>query len=287
MELTALKNYQAEFITPVSLSIANDRKFFIHKKSFRVSIITVSYNSAATIKNTLESVRDQNYSNIEHIIIDGGSSDATLKIIDSFDHIAHCISEKDNGIYDAMNKGLQMASGDIIAFLNSDDVYADATVISNVVKQFEYKNTDTVYGDLNYVHKEDMNRVVRKWTSGNYTSNSFKMGWMPPHPSFFALKKVYEKVGGFNISLKSASDYELMLRILFKHRFNARYLKQVLVKMRTGGVSNSSFKNRIRANREDRMAWKLNNLHPYFFTLYLKPLRKVFQFGIPLLSSIF
>ena len=286
MELTAL--LQPTTKTHLNSShFKNGRNFSIHKKSLKVSIITVSYNSASTIRQTLESVRDQGYRNIEHIVIDGGSKDDTINIVNSFEHISYCISEPDRGIYDGMNKGLQLATGDIIAFLNSDDLYANSQVIGNVVKQFEDNKTDTVYGDLDYVQKDNIDKVVRKWNSGRHTLFSFKLGWMPPHPSFFAKREVYQKVGGFTLALRSASDYELMLRILFKYQFKSSYLKQVLVKMRTGGVSNRKLSNRLRANHEDHLAWKMNNLHPYFFTLYLKPLRKIFQFGIPLISSIF
>jgi glycosyltransferase len=177
-----------------------------------------------------------------------------------------------------MNKGLQAATGDIIGILNSDDVYSHEHVIARVVEGFSDDNIDTLYGDLHYVHPNNLNKVVRVWKSGKFKRSNFNFGWMPPHPTFFVRREVYEKVGMFNLSLKSAADYELMLRILYKNKFNAAYLPEVLVKMRAGGVSNGSLKKRIRANKEDRMAWKMNELHPYFFTLYLKPLRKVFQF---------
>jgi glycosyltransferase len=177
-----------------------------------------------------------------------------------------------------MNKGISLATGDIIGFLNSDDIYAANDVIEKVAAKMEQTGADTLYGDLQYVDPADVNRVLRNWTSGKFNKNSFKYGWMPPHPTFFVNRKVYDQVGGFNLSLRSASDYELMLRILFKYQYNASYIPEVLVKMRAGGYSNSSLKRRIKANKEDRMAWKLNQLNPYFFTLYLKPARKVFQY---------
>jgi glycosyltransferase len=244
----------------------------------KISIITVTYNSEATIADTLLSVQKQSYNNIEHIIIDGNSTDNTVEIIKSFPHVSKWYSEKDAGLYDAMNKGLQSATGDIIGILNSDDVYADENVISKVVDSFTNDFIDTLYGDLHYVHPNDLNKVVRVWKSGKFKRSNFNFGWMPPHPTFFVRREVYDRVGLFNLSLKSAADYELMLRILYKNKFNAAYLPEVLVKMRAGGMSNGSLKKRIRANKEDRMAWRLNELHPYFFTLYLKPLRKVFQF---------
>jgi glycosyltransferase involved in cell wall biosynthesis len=244
----------------------------------KISIITVTYNSEATIADTLISIQKQTYNNIEHIVVDGSSQDSTLDIVQSFPHVSKVFSEKDAGLYDAMNKGLRAATGDIIGILNSDDVYADEHVIAKVVDGFENDFVDTLYGDLHYVHPADLNKVVRVWKSGKFKRSNFNFGWMPPHPTFFVRREVYERVGMFNLSLKSAADYELMLRILYKNKFNAAYLPEVLVKMRAGGMSNGSLKKRIRANREDRMAWKLNELHPYFFTLYLKPLRKVFQF---------
>jgi glycosyltransferase involved in cell wall biosynthesis len=246
----------------------------------KISIITVAYNSAGTIGDTLQSVHSQDYPDIEHIIIDGRSTDGTLDIVRKFPKVARVVSEKDNGLYDAMNKGIKLASGEVIGILNSDDVYSGPTVISSVAALFANKNNDTVYGDLQYVQADDLNRVVRTWRSGHFKRSSFYYGWMPPHPAFFVRKTIYERVGLFNTSLRSASDYEMMLRILFKNNFNAAYLAEVLVKMRAGGISNASFRNRLVANREDRKAWKLNQLEPYFFTLYLKPLRKVLQFLI-------
>ena len=244
----------------------------------KISIITVTYNSASTLSDTLKSVQSQDYQNIEHIIVDGNSQDDTLKIIKSFPHVKKWISEKDGGLYDAMNKGLQLASGDIIGILNSDDLYAHEAVLSRVAEKFINNNIDALYGDLHYVNALNTNNVIRVWKSGKFKRSNFIFGWMPPHPTFFVKREVYNKAGLFNVSLKRSADYELMLRILFKHRYDAEYLKEVLVKMRTGGISNGSWGGRLKANLEDRMAWKLNNLKPYFFTLYLKPARKIFQF---------
>jgi glycosyltransferase len=261
-------------------------KYFLRstKKNIRtnnfpkISIITVTYNSALTITDTLKSVQSQDYPNIEHIIVDGNSQDDTIKIIKSFPHVSKWISEKDSGLYDAMNKGVQLATGDIIGILNSDDIYAHSSVLSKVGERFMSNNIDALYGDLYYVNAENTNKVVRIWKSGKFKRSNFNYGWMPPHPTFFVKKEVYTKAGNFNVSLKRSADYELMLRILVKYKFKAEYLQDVLVKMRTGGVSGSSWEGRLKANLEDRMAWKINNLEPYFFTLYLKPFRKLFQF---------
>lgn len=244
----------------------------------KLSIITVSYNSAATIRDTLQCIADQNYPDIEHIIVDGASKDNTLEIVREFPHVAKLVSEKDNGLYDAMNKGIKIATGDVIGILNSDDIYAHNSVLNNVMRLFEIAGTDTIYGDLQYVEAGDLTKVVRTWESGKFKRSNFYYGWMPPHPAFFVRREVYDKAGLFTTILRSAADYELILRVLVKHNCSTAYLPEVLVKMRAGGLSNASLKHRLKANKEDREAWKLNGLNPYFFTLYFKPLRKIFQF---------
>ncbi len=246
----------------------------------KVSIITATYNSAATIRDTLIAVKQQCYTDIEHIIIDGNSADNTLKIVSEFLHVSKIICEKDKGIYDAMNKGIAHANGDVIGILNSDDIYVDENVIATVVKQFEDPTVQATYADLQYVQQNDLNKIVRTWKTGVFSKRNFYYGWMPPHPTFFVRKEVYDKVGLFDISLRSAADYEMMLRILLKHEMHTKYIPEVIVKMRSGGISNASFKNRIKANKEDRLAWKMNGLNPYFFTLYAKPIRKISQFLI-------
>jgi glycosyltransferase involved in cell wall biosynthesis len=244
----------------------------------KISIITITFNSAHTLRDTLISVQQQDFKLIEHIIVDGSSVDDTLRIAREFPHIAKIISEKDNGVYEAMNKGIALASGEVIGILNSDDVYATSGVISQVMKEFEDDRIDVVYADLQYVHADDFNRVIRTWKTGKLKRKSFYYGWMPPHPTFFVRKKIYDELGLFNTTLRSAADYEMMLRILLKHQVPSKYIPQVIVKMRSGGMSNSSLRNRIRANKEDRLAWKLNGLKPYFFTLYAKPIRKIVQY---------
>lgn len=246
----------------------------------KISIITATYNSSATVGDTLSCIKEQTHPDVEHIIVDGGSSDNTLGIVRQFAHVARMVSEKDKGIYDAMNKGIGLASGDVVGILNSDDVYADAFVLSEVAKAFEDPSVQALYADLQYVYPDDLSRVQRTWRSGRFKKENFYFGWMPPHPTFFVRREVYDKSGLFNLELRSAADYELMLRILVKMGISAFYLPRVIVKMRAGGVSNASLANRLRANREDRLAWKLNDLRPYFFTLYLKPLRKIHQFII-------
>ena len=204
----------------------------------KISIITCSYNAVDTIEETIKSVLSQNYADIEYIIIDGLSNDSTINIIKKYSNkIYKFVSEKDSGIYNAMNKGLEIAMGDVVGFLNADDVYFDEAVISNVIKIFEDKKVDSVYGDLIYVSKDD-NKIKRYWKSGNFNINNFKRGWMPPHPSFFVKNDVYEKYGGFNESYQISADYDLMLRLLYKNKISTFYLPKILVKMKTGGISN-------------------------------------------------
>jgi glycosyltransferase len=244
----------------------------------KVSVITATFNSAATLTDTLSSVRDQTYPLVEHLIIDGGSKDNTMEIVAGFPHIKQICSEKDRGIYDAMNKGVKRATGDIVGILNSDDFYASENVLREVVDTFEQSGCDAVYGDLQYVDKDDVSKVVRYWRSGPYQQGAFKWGWMPPHPSFFVRHTLYDRCGLFNLDMKTAADYELMLRMIHKEGASLQYLPNVLVKMRTGGASNSSMASRLKANADDRKAWDVNGLTPYWFTMYLKPIRKITQF---------
>ncbi len=245
----------------------------------KVSVITIAFNAAETIRETVESVLSQDYPSVEYIIVDGKSSDGTQEIVESYgDRISKFISEPDGGVYDAMNKGIGLATGDVISILNSDDAYAYPSVISEVVAKMNSDNSDLVYGDLQYVDRENTSKVLRNWKSGTLKLNAFKWGWMPPHPTLFVRRKCYDNWGRFNLKLKTSADYELMLRFMHKQKAKVSYLPKVLVKMKMGGQSNASVGNRLYANKEDRMAWKLNGLKPYFFTLWLKPIRKIGQF---------
>ena len=243
-----------------------------------LSIITPTFNSAATLRDTLQSVASQTYSDIEHIIVDSLSRDNTLEIVRAFPHVRKLVSEKDKGIFDGMNKGLSLATGDVVGILNSDDLYQHSQVIEKVMDRFSDPAVDVVYGDLLYVDASDLNRVVRYWKAGNYSRKSFYNGWMPPHPTFFVRRKYYEQFGNFHIELRSAADYELMLRFLLRHQLHPSYIPEVLVKMRMGGNSNASLRGRLKANAEDRASWTMNGLKPYPWTLWLKPLRKLPQF---------
>lgn len=251
----------------------------------KISIITVSYNSEKTIADTLESVLSQTYSNLDYIIIDGNSKDNTLDIIESYENkfkekkISYRrISEKDDGLYDAMNKGIKMATGDIIGIINSDDVYNQNDILEKIVDKFNDFNLSGVYGDLVYVDENDLNKITRYWKSGKYKKNCFLFGWMPPHPTFFVKREVYEKYGFFRLDMGTAADYEIMLRFIHKYKIKIDYLEEIIVKMRLGGASNNSLIVRLKANLKDKKAWDINGIRPYFFTLFLKPVRKIKQF---------
>jgi glycosyltransferase involved in cell wall biosynthesis len=245
----------------------------------KVSIITATYNSAETIQDTLTCIQNQTYPNIEHIIVDGNSTDETLQIIRANgNRVSKLISEPDSGLYDAMNKGIAMATGDIVGILNSDDFYQHDRVIERVVQTLQQEGTDTVYGDLQYVDAENTNKVIRYWKAGPFKRRRFRFGWMLPHPTFFVRRELYDQYGAFNLDLRIAADYELMIRMLYSNKVSASYIPEVLVRMRTGGNSNASFRQRMRANREDREAWNVNGGQPYPWTTMMKPLRKLPQY---------
>jgi len=245
----------------------------------KISIITAAYNSEKTIRHTLESVKNQTYKDIEHIIIDGASKDNTLAIVAEYPHINKIISEKDKGIYDAMNKGIQIATGDVIGILNSDDLYQDSTVIQQVLDQFiQDENLDIVYGDLVYVKSDNVHNVVRNWKSNTYYKNFFEEGNVPPHPSLFVRKKVYEVAGLFNLDFKLAADYEFMLRIFKKHNFKSKYINKFIVKMRLGGATNKSVTNVLKQNNEILFAWKNNNLKTPLLLMPLRIIKRLKQF---------
>ena len=242
-----------------------------------LSIITATFNASETIVNCLESVAAQS-SNVEHIIIDGVSTDNTAQLVEQYtSHPVKLVSQPDLGIYDAMNKGIAMATGEVVGILNADDFYSSNDVLAKVSEVFSDPKVDACYGDLKYVDEHDVGKTIRYWKSGVYEQRKFYSGWMPPHPTFFVRRSIYEKYGMFNLDLGTAADYELMLRLLLKHSINAVYIPDVLVKMRTGGKSNLSISNRLKANRMDRRAWSINGLKPYPWTIPLKPLRKIPQ----------
>jgi len=305
----------------------------------KLSIITATKNCAATVADCLTSVSRQTHPDIEHIIIDGASTDDTVGIVQGSkcelerrmshnesplcaSRVTRVVSEPDQGIYDAMNKGVLLATGDVIGTLNSNDCYVDAEVLARVAAVFEDPAVMSCYGDLVYVKDTDAGRgaltrkpgtedlepgicdreprggensspftlhpspsllpaspltVVRFWKAGEFNPRSFYWGWMPPHPTFFVRRRIYEQYGIFNLNLGTSADYDLMLRFLLKQRISSVYIPHIQVAMRLGGVSNASVKNRLQANLMDRQAWKVNGITPYPWTLTLKPLRKITQ----------
>ena len=245
----------------------------------KISIITPTFNNKGTVADTIESVSAQTHRDIEHIIIDGGSSDGTLEIIEKHEkRIAKIVSEPDEGLYDAINKGIKLASGDVIGILNSDDFYADNKVVETVAGEMQMTGADVCWGDLVYVRPENKNSVMRCWKSSEYSQRKFRRGWMPPHPAFFVRKEVYGKYDVYNIEFQIAADYELMLRFLEKHKVSSCYIPKILVKMRAGGKSNRNIFQIFKANRECLRAWKINGFRVNIFIVLLKPFSKIFQY---------
>lgn len=246
----------------------------------KISLITVAYNSAKTIADTINSIRTQSYPDIEYVIIDGASSDETLQLINSSDYPGIVlISEPDGGIYDAMNKGVEMATGEVVGILNSDDVYQDSEVIKEVMTYFiSDPDLDILYGDLVYVKSDDLSKVVRKWRSRQTYPKFFEHANVPPHPTLFLKKKVYTQVGRFDLRYKLAADYEFMLRVFKKFDFKSRYVSRLMVKMRLGGATNKSFKNIWNGNKEIILAWRNNGFRVPVFLMPLRFIKRIIQF---------
>jgi len=245
----------------------------------KISIVTAVYNRAKTISDAIDSVLGQTGCEIEYIVVDGLSKDGTEDVVRSYgDRITKYIREKDSGIYDALNKGVAAATGDVIGFLHADDVLAGTDIARAIAEPFKNASIDAVFGDLQYVDAENTNRVIRNWKSGQYDRSKFLYGWMPAHPTFYLRREHYQNLGVYRDDFQIAADYELMLRMLFKNQLNAKSIDKVLVKMRVGGKSNSSIANRLVANREDARAWSLNDLKAPMGLRWMKPLRKIGQY---------
>ena len=221
----------------------------------KISVITVAYNSAATIADTLRTVEMQAYQNFEHLIIDGKSKDSTSEVVEANSHTRLIfISESDNGIYDAMNKGIFLATGDVIGFLHSDDLYASKEVLSKVAKAFEDPDVYAVYGDLEYVSKYDTCKVIRQWKSKSFDQHDLSWGWMPAHPTLYVRREWYARIGGFNIGYKISADYLSILQLFTLSGFKSVHIPEVLVTMRLGGASNKSFQAVVCKTKEDWQA---------------------------------
>ncbi|MDI9881150.1 glycosyltransferase family 2 protein [Flectobacillus longus] len=243
----------------------------------KITIITVSFNSEATIRQTIDSVLSQDYPNVEYIVVDGASKDGTVDILKSYGDRIKYISEKDKGIYDALNKGLKLATGDVVGTIGSDDFLPNSSVLDHVAEAFIQTGKDVIYGDLQYINPDNDEKIVRYWSSGEYNVENWLKGWMPPHLSCYIKREAFVKYGNYITDFTCSGDYELMLRMMYKHRLSAGYIPEVLMTMRNGGTSTASWKHRYRANMEDRRAWKLNQLKPKWYTLWMKPLSKISQ----------
>ena len=244
-----------------SLINNNMKKDIKNISNIKISIITVCFNSEKTIRKTLQSIKNQKYERVEHLIIDGKSTDKTISIVKKFPHVSRIISKNDKGIYDAMNKGIKHATGDVIGFLNSDDYYANNEIVSKVASVFVSNSTvDACYADLIYTDKFDISKNIRYWKSNKFKPGMFSKGWCPPHPTFFARRSVYERFGGFNIDYYLASDNDIMMRFLEVHRINVKYIPEVWVKMRLGGATNKNFRNILFQNLEILKALSHNGL---------------------------
>ncbi len=245
----------------------------------KVSIITVVFNGGAYLEDCIQSVIDQKYTDIEYLVIDGGSTDGSLKIIEKYEeHIHHFISEKDKGMYDALNKGIKMATGDVVGILNADDMLASPDVIETIAHCFTTQNPDAVYGNLNYIHPQKKDKIIRKWIAKPYTKVGIILGWMPAHPTFYIKRHLFETYGNYSLNFDSAADYELMVRFLFKYNVKALFLNKLIVNMRTGGMSNSSIKNRYKALINDYNALRFNHVPFAVLTILFKKLGKLTQF---------
>lgn len=244
----------------------------------KISIITTTYNSASTIKDTLESVNSQNYSIIEHIIVDGGSKDNTLSLVERYGKsVSTVISEPDKGIYDAMNKGIKAATGDVIGMLNSDDFFTSDDIIETVVDNFKNSDIDALYGDIHFVNPDDISKCVRYYSSAIFKPPLFRFGLMPAHPSFYMKRELYEKHGLYSLDYKIASDYDLLIRYLHREKIKYKYINKDFVTMRTGGVSTENFNSIVTLNKEIVRACKKYGIYTNMFILSFKYLYKLFE----------
>ncbi|NNE27835.1 MAG: glycosyltransferase [Saprospiraceae bacterium] len=244
----------------------------------KISIISCCYNSANTIRETLDSVARQDYPNIEHILVDGMSTDNSMEIIRSYEHVTACISEKDEGMYDAMNKGIQLATGQYVGILNSDDFLSSADTISTLAHTLITTKADAVIGDIKFVRPDNLNKTIRYYSAKNWHPGKFEWGYMPPHPSFYVKREMYNSLGLYKTDYKICADYELLVRYLKVHKITYHYIPECIVTMRGGGISNASLKNRYILNKEIVRACRENGLRTSLPKISLKVFRKLFEY---------
>jgi len=244
----------------------------------KISVITACFNSQSTIGEAIATLKHQTWQNVEHVVIDGASKDDTVSVArQTLGEGDVLVSEPDRGIYDALNKGLHHASGDVVGFLHSDDLLAHDEVLTKIAACFNDPSVGAVYGDLQYVNAADPGRVIRQWTSGHFSKTKLRRGWMPPHPTFFMRRELYQELGGFDLSYRISGDYDALLRYLSSENVKVAYLPEVLVKMRVGGASNGTLKQILRKSREDVTAMRSNGINP-LLALPCKNLSKLPQF---------
>ena len=248
----------------------------------KVSLITVTFNSGMTLRDAIQSVLSQSFPDIEYILVDGLSQDRTIKIVKEYEPLFQnrlkWVSEKDSGLYDAMNKGIRMATGDIIGIINSDDFYFRNDVITKIVEAFNDNNVQAIYGDVRFVNPNNLDRTVRYYSSKRFVPSLFRFGFMPAHPTFFTYRKYFDQLGYYKTNYKIAADYELLLRFLYVHRLKSKYLPLDFMKMRTGGTSTASIRSNILLNKEIVIACKENGIWTCYPLLLLKYLVKIFEF---------
>ena len=249
-----------------------------------ISIITATYNSAKTINDTIKSVLCQTNKDFEYIIVDGGSTDETIDIVKSYESEffgrLKWVSEKDKGIYDAMNKGIKMASGDIIGILNSDDYYTSDDILQTIADAFKCQNVDAIYGDIHFIKDGVPDKCVRYYSSRLFSPFWLRFGFMPAHPSFYCKREVFDKSGLYRLDYKIGSDYEMMVRLFRKHKISSRYVPKDFVTMRTGGASNSNLQSRLTLIKEDVKACRDNGIYTNELFICLKFLYKIFEFRV-------
>jgi len=244
----------------------------------KISVITVCYNSARTLERCLQSVAQQDFSEIEHIVIDGASTDGTKEILERFrSRLSYLVSEPDNGIYDAMNKGLAYTTGDIVCFLNADDQYASTNVLSKVASQIKDHNIDALIGDVSFFHQENLSRTVRRYRSDRFSPERLAWGWMPAHPALFLRQEVVRRVGFFRIDYRIAGDFEFIVRVFHGHEVRYQHIPDVLVHMQTGGASTSGLRAKIRLNQEVLRACRENGLNTNLLKILSKYPAKILE----------